>query len=456
MAANDFIDELIDQLGPDVVRTSLEQREAYRYDRARDPRAQLPLAAVLPRTVEQVQTTLRWASAHRIPVTPRGAGTGLSGGADGLDGGIVLSLERMTAIEIDPATRTARAEPGALNVAVKQAAAEHGLWYPPDPSSYEISSIGGNVATNAGGLCCVKYGVTMDYVLGLDVVLADGRLVTFGGPRAKDVTGLPLAKLMVGSEGTLGVVTAVIAKLTPPLAPPATLVATFADVTQAARAVVQMCRDCKPSMVELMDNASINAVEDNLKMGLDRGAGALLLVQSDAAGQSRQLEMDLVRAACQDAGATDVVDTDDPDDGVLFVAARRAVLPSLERLGACLLEDVGVPVPRLPELLGGVEKIAAELGLAIPTVAHAGDGNAHPVIVHDPSDPDQQERVQRAFARIIELALSLDGTITGEHGVGRIKQPMVRAQLGDDVVDLQHAIKAAFDPLGILNPGAGY
>jgi len=234
--------ELVGVLPDGVVVTAPDALEKYRFDWTHDATAGTPLAAVRPETAEQVQVTLRWASAHGIPVVPRGAGSGLSGGALAVDGGIVLSTERMRAIEIDTESRVAVVEPGALNVEVKRAAAAEGLWYPPDPSSYEICSIGGNIATNAGGLCCVKYGVTTDYVLGLDVVLADGTLVTLGGKRVKDVAGLPLLKLFVGSEGTLGIVTRATLRLVPAQAPRATVVATFPTVAAAAAAVIELGR----------------------------------------------------------------------------------------------------------------------------------------------------------------------------------------------------------------------
>lgn len=450
------VQELADELGSDIVRTSDEQREAYRYDWARDPEAELPLAVVLPREVAQVQATMRWASRHGVAVIPRGAGSGLSGGASAQAGSIVLCLERMTHVEVDPATRTARAQAGVLNADVKKAAAEHGLWYPPDPSSFQISTIGGNVATNAGGLCCVKYGVTVDYILGLQVVLADGRLLELGGPRVKDVAGLNLIKLLVGSEGTLGIVTEVLCRLVPKLPEPATLVAIFASLTDAAEAVVRACSTARPSMVELMDNASINAVEDFRPMGLKRSAGAMLLIQSDAPGEARRLELDAVRTACEQASATEIFETVDPEESAMFVEARRAVFPALERLGAYMLEDVGAPVPRLPELVGGVAAIAEKYDLLIPVVAHAGDGNTHPFIVYDAGDSDEKDRAAMAFTEIMQLGLSLGGTISGEHGIGRLKRPLLRDQLGDDVLELQHQIRKVWDPHGLLNPGAGY
>ncbi|GAA1427913.1 FAD-linked oxidase C-terminal domain-containing protein [Microlunatus lacustris] len=449
----DALDGLVSALG-DAVLTDPATLEAYRHDWAREPGAGTPVAVVRARSAADVQTALRWASQHGVPVVPRGAGTGLSGGTSAVDGGLVLTLEQMQAVEIDVETRVAVAEPGALNSAVKAAAAEHGLWYPPDPASYEICSVGGNVATNAGGLCCVKYGVTSDYVLGLDVVLADGTLVTLGGKRIKDVAGLNLLKLFVGSEGTLGVITRVLLRLVPAQPPRATLVASFPTVTDAARAVVATGRAVRPSMLELMDRAAINAVEDHKPMGLDRTAGALLIAQSDAPATAAAAEVAVIEAACRAAGADEVFSTDDPEEGELFIAARRLAFHAIEVRGSLLLEDVGVPVPRLPELVEGVAAIAAGLAVEIPVVAHAGDGNAHPMIVFDPTDPAGSARAHQAFERIMTLALGLGGTITGEHGVGRTKRGALPAQLGADVMALSHRIKDALDPQGILNPGA--
>src|SRR6478736_3326231 len=317
------LDSLRSVLPETVVLVEPVTLENYRYDWSRDPGAGTPLAVARPDDAAQVQAVVRWAAANKIGIVPRGAGTSLSGGSSAVSGGIVLSMERMRAIEIDTTTRVAVVEPGAFNAEVKAAAAEHGLWYPPDPSSYEICSIGGNIATNAGGLCCVKYGVTTDYVLGLDVVLADGEKITLGGKRIKDVAGLSLLKLFVGSEGTLGIITRAILRLVPAQPPRATLVATFADPEAAARAVVELGMVARPSMVELMDNASINIVEDARKMGLDRTAGALLVIQSDAPGAACSAEIEIAEAACDKHGATECFSTDDADEGELFVEARR-------------------------------------------------------------------------------------------------------------------------------------
>jgi glycolate oxidase len=447
------LQQLIANLG-DAVRTDPVSCENYRFDWSRDPTAGIPLAVVRPQNTAEVQTTIRWAAEHRVPVVPRGAGTGLSGGSSAVSGGIVLSLERLHSIEIDVAARVAVVEAGAFNAEVKAAAAQHGLWYPPDPSSYEISSIGGNIATNAGGLCCVKYGVTTDYVLGLDVVLADGTLITLGGKRIKDVAGLSLLKLFVGSGGTLGIITSAILRLIPVQGPRSTLVAYFPTVQAAADTVVAIGRTLRASMMELMDQTSINAVEDYRSMGLDRSAGAMLIAQSDAPGAACAAEIELMEAACTTAGAKDVFVTTDPDEGELFVAARRAAFSAIESRGSILLEDVGAPVPQLPQLLSGIAALADSYAVEIPVVAHAGDGNTHPIVIYDRGDPDARDRAYLAFDEIMQLAINLGGTITGEHGVGRAKKAALPAQLGPDVMALSQTIKNALDPLGILNPGA--
>ncbi|MEN3219613.1 FAD-linked oxidase C-terminal domain-containing protein [Mycolicibacterium porcinum] len=445
---------LISELPEGVVVTDPDILASYRQDRAADPAAGTPLAVVRPTRTEEVQTVLRWASAHQVAVVPRGAGTGLSGGATALDGGIVLSTEKMRDITVDPVTRTAVVQPGLLNAEVKKAVAAHGLWYPPDPSSFEICSIGGNVATNAGGLCCVKYGVTTDYILGLQVVLADGTAVRLGGPRLKDVAGLSLTKLFVGSEGTLGVVTEATLRLLPPQHSPCTVVATFDSVEAASNSVVKITGRIRPSMLEFMDAVAINAVEDKLKMGLDRNAAAMMVAASDDRGAAGQSDAQFMAQVFTECGATEVFSTSDPDEGEAFVAARRFAIPAVEAKGSLLLEDVGVPLPALAELVSGVAAIAADRDLLISVIAHAGDGNTHPLIVFDPADADMAARAQLAFGEIMDLAVGLGGTITGEHGVGRLKQPWLAGQIGPDAVELNHRIKRALDPQNILNPGA--
>ncbi|AFC52813.1 MULTISPECIES: FAD-binding oxidoreductase [Mycobacterium] len=453
--SSDALASLIADLPDGMVVTDPTVTEGYRQDRAFDPSAGKPLAVVRPRRTEEVQTVLRWATANRVPVVPRGAGSGLSGGATALDNCIVLSTEKMRDISVDPVTRTAVCQPGLFNAEVKKAAAEHGLWYPPDPSSFEICSIGGNIATNAGGLCCVKYGVTTDYVLGMQVVLADGTAVRLGGPRLKDVAGLSLTKLFVGSEGTLGVVTEVTLRLVPKQNASSVVVATFASVQDAVDAVLGVTARLRPSMLEFMDSVAINAVEDTLRMDLDRGAAAMLVAGSDERGRAGSEDAEIMAKVLAENAATEVFSTDDPDEGEAFVVARRFCIPAVEAKGSLLLEDVGVPLPALGRLVTGIAGIAAERDLMISVIAHAGDGNTHPLIVYDPADADMTERAHLAFGEIMDLAVGLGGTITGEHGVGRLKRPWLAGYLGPEVMDLNRRIKQALDPKGILNPGSG-
>ena len=447
------VDDLASFLPPDALVLDPGIIEPYRYDRAETVVPGRPVAVVRARCAEDVQAVMRIASAHRVPVVPRGAGTGLSGGSAAVDGCITLSTERMRRIEIDRGAMVAVVEPGLFNAEVKAAAREHGLWYPPDPSSFEICSIGGNMATNAGGLCCVKYGVTTDYVLGLDVVLADGTLVRLGGRTVKDVAGYDLKRLFVGSEGTLGVITSATLRLRPLPPPASTVVATFADVVDAGRAVAAVMAQLRPSALELMDRTAVRAVEAQLRMGLDEECGALLLGRSDAGGAQSSADAAVIEAACAAAGASYVAATDDEDEGEQLMAARRMAIPCVEKLGTVLIDDVGVPIPRIPSLIAAVEDVSAQTGTVIAVIGHAGDGNFHPLVVFDRHDPAATARAEEAFGAVMDAALALGGTITGEHGVGTLKRPWLRPQLGPDVIALTQRIKDALDPLGILNPG---
>lgn len=426
--------------------------EPYRRDRANDPGAGVPLAVVLPESTEDVQAVMRWASAHGVPVTPRGAGTGLSGGATAVERGIVLSTERMRAMRVDAVTRTAVVQPGLLNSEVKAAAAAHSLWYPPDPASSEICTIGGNAATNAGGLCCVKYGVTTDYVLGAQVVLPDGRAIRLGGPRLKDVAGLSMLKLFVGSEGTLGVITELTLRLLPSPLPARTVVGWFAGAEGAASAASEIASRIRPSMLEYMDRTSVNAVEDVLGVGLRRDAAALIVARSDDRHPDGA-EAAVMLEAFTRHGAFEAFEAADAEEGERFAHARRIAIPAVENLGALLLEDVGVALPRLPALVAGVQEIAGARDVTIAFIAHAGDGNTHPLIVYDPGDLHLTERARLAYGEVMDLAIRLGGTITGEHGVGRLKRPWLVEQVGADVLDVSQRVKDALDPDGILNPG---
>jgi glycolate oxidase len=447
--ADDVRAALVEALGAASVVVDADVMAAHSADRAMSVVPGRPIALVRANDTAGIQATLRVATRFGTPVVPRGLGTGLSGGSAAIDGCIMLSTERMRSLSIDRAGMIATVGPGIRNAELKEAAAEHGLWYPPDPSSFEICSIGGNLATNAGGLCCVKYGVTTDYVLGIEVVLADGRAVRLGGRTIKDVAGYDLKRLFVGSEGTLGVITEALLRLRPPPPPASTVIATFTSVVDAGKAVTRIVADVRPAALELMDRAAMTAVERVKPMGLDLEAAALLLARTDAGGD----EADRIASACEAAGAAYVARTDDIDEGEMLMGARRMAIPCVERLGTVLIEDVGVPVPRIPELLAAVEAIAEEHRTAIPVIGHAGDGNFHPLVTYDAGDPDATARAEAAFDAVMEVALSLDGTVSGEHGIGVLKARHLVSQLGEDVMDLTRRIKHAIDPDGILNPG---
>ena len=365
----------------------------------------------------------------------------------------MLSTEKMRDISVDPVTRTAVCQPGLFNAEVKKAAAEHGLWYPPDPSSYEICSIGGNIATNAGGLCCVKYGVTTDYVLGMQVVLADGTAVRLGGPRLKDVAGLSLTKLFVGSEGTLGIVTEVTLRLLPPQNASSVVVASFASVQAAVDAVLGVSARLRPSMLEFMDSVAINAVEDTLRMGLDRGPRPQCWPAPTSAG-GRAETPNYCRRCSRERCDGSVFHRLTPTRVRRSSSARRFCIPAVGAEGRCCSKTSGSRCPA-PALVDGIAGIAGRRDITVALIAHAGDGNTHPLIVFDPADHAMAARAELAFGEIMELAISLDGTITGEHGVGRLKRPWLASQLGPDAMGCNRRIKHALDPLGILQPGRG-
>ena len=452
-----LLDDLTQQLPPGVVVTDPDVVQGYRRDRCDLVDAGSPLCVVRAASTADVATTLAWATRHRIPVVPRGAGTGLSGGAHAIDGGIVLSLERMTAVrEIDPQGRLAVVEAGVINADVGRAVAAHGLFYPPDPGSFEISTIGGNLATNAGGMRCVKYGVTRDAVLGLEVVLADGRILNVGGRTVKNVAGLDLTSLFVGSEGTLGVITAATLRLRrAPAVPPTTFAATFPRLQEAGRAVSAIVASgAVPSLLELMDRETINAVEDHRRMDLDRQAAALLIGQAD--GPDAESQVALMTACAEAAGADFVLTTADPVEGdALLMARRLAGFATMEK-GPCVIEDVGVPPHLLVELISEVQRVADECGIRIATVGHAGDGNLHPTLMLPDLDESTRVRALHAADRISRAAIALGGTITGEHGIGALKQRWLADQLDPLAGEVSTAVKFALDPAGILNPGRGF
>jgi glycolate oxidase len=449
-----FLANLADYLPPKRVVTRAETLEGLRRDQTPIIEAGTPIAAVFPTSTEEVATVLRLASKYRVPVVPRGAGSGLAGGANAIDGGVVLSLIRMDRIlEISAADLVVVTQPGVLNATLAAAVNARGFFYAPDPSSFEISSIGGNLATNAGGLRCLKYGVTREAALALQVVLADGQVARVGRRSVKGVSGYDLVGLFVGSEGTLGVITEATLRLRPAPLPSGTLLASFGRLVETAAAVASMtAAGVLPSVLELMDQATIRAVEEWRHLGLNTDAAAVLIARSDTAEFGRA-ELDAAEEASRSAGAAEILRSSDALESEGLMDARRAAYPALERLGIALLEDVAVPRGQIVHLVEAVQRIAAEHEIRIGTFGHVGDGNLHPTLVIPRGDAAAQTRALAAAEAILRETLALGGTLSGEHGIGLLKRELLASELGEGGIRLSRAIKDALDPLGILNPG---
>jgi glycolate oxidase len=445
------------------------------------------VAGVRAETEGQVRHVVRTCAEFGAPIVPRGAGTGLSGGANATDGSVVLDLSRMNQVlEIDRDNMVCVVQPGIVNNDLKAAVAEHGLWYPPDPASAPWSSIGGNVATNAGGLCCLKYGVTRDYVLGLRVVtgvsavVGDdagaggaggagaggagaggaggyGDAVRLGRRTTKGVAGLDLTGLLVGSEGTLGVITEITLRLRPALTgTPRTIVGAFGGLVASGEAVSLITRrGLSPSVLEILDRACLTAVEEWKHLGIAADAAALLLARVDTPGDSGRDEADALAAAMTDAGAQWVAQSTDAAEAEALFDARRLAYPALERLGPVLTEDVCVPRSAVPAMLGRIEATAARHGVKVATIAHAGDGNLHPLLVTPPGDDGARIAAQAAFEEFLSDAIELGGTVSGEHGIGLLKRGGMRRELDPGALAMQESVRRALDPLGLFNPGKG-
>ena len=415
----------------------------------------VPMLVVLPERIEQVQTLLKLCHARNVPVVARGAGTGLSGGALPLEQGILLVMARFNRIiEVNPAGRFARVQPGVRNLAISQAAAPFDLYYAPDPSSQIACSIGGNVAENAGGVHCLKYGLTVHNLLKVDILTIEGEPMTLGSD-ALDAPGFDLLALFTGSEGMLGIVTEVTVKLLPKPQVARVLLASFDSVEKAGRAVGDIiAAGIIPGGLEMMDNLSIRAAEDFIHAGYPVDAAAILLCELDGVEADVQDDCARVEAVLKAAGATDVRLACDEAERARFWAGRKNAFPAVGRISPdyyCM--DGTIPRRELPRVLNGIAELSEEYGLRVANVFHAGDGNMHPLILFDANVPGELERAEAIGGKILELCVEVGGSITGEHGVGREKINQMCAQFNSDELTLFHAVKAAFDPQGLLNPG---
>lgn len=441
--------------GKDGVLFTPEDLAVYGYDGTFEDHR--PEVVVLPHTNEQVSQVVALAARHHLPLVTRGMGSGLAAGSVPFQGGVVLTLTRMNRIlEIDQTNAIVQVEAGIVTADLQTAVEKLGLFYPPDPSSIRHSTIGGNIACNAGGPRCLKYGVTGDYVLGLTVVLADGRVLHTGGKLIKDVVGYDLTALFTGSEGTLGVITSALLRLTAKPKFAHTALVEFAALEDASRTVSAiLSAGIVPAALELMDETAIACVEEALHLGLPLDVEAILLVETDGGDETTVLrEIEGVAMICLETGARQVKVAKDEGERANLWQARRSVSPALARKAPNKLgEDITVPRSAIPEAIRRFKAISAKYGLPIVIFGHAGDGNLHPNILFDKRDPAQLKKVGQMAGEEFTMALELGGTLSGEHGVGALKRPYMLQALGPVSLEIQKRIKAALDPLNILNPG---
>jgi glycolate oxidase len=450
-----IIDALASIVGADAVLTRPEDLVPYSFD-GTAALSQRPSAVVFPRTTDQVAKCVKVAAAAGTPIVTRGSGTGLSGGSVPTPGCLVVCLTQMDAIlDVDPRNLTLTAQPGAVTLRIDEAAARHGLFYPPDPGSLRISTIGGNVAENSGGLRGLKYGVTRDYVMGLEVVLADGRIARLGSRCVKDVAGYSLKDLFIGSEGTLGIITEVLLKLVPRPAARRTLLALYDRIEDAAETVSAIvAARIIPCTLEFLDRMTAGCVEEYARVGLPTDCEAVLLMETDGHPAAVADEAEQMEAIARAHRAREVRAARDPAEALQLASARRNAFAALaRRRPTTILEDVTVPRSELATMVAYIAETAASFDLQIGTFGHMGDGNLHPTFLTDERDADEMGRVHRALDAIVRRTLELGGTITGEHGVGLAKKPWLRQQMGDAGLGLMRQVKQALDPNGLLNPG---
>ena len=449
------VDALAAIVGRDAVLTQAEDLIPYSFDGTAALK-QRPEAVVFPRSAAQVAECVRLALSAGVPIVTRGSGTGLSGGSVPTPGSLVLCLAQMNAIlDVDARNLTLRAQPGAITQRIDEAAAKHGLFYPPDPGSMRISTIGGNVAENSGGLRGLKYGVTRDYVMGLEVVLASGEIARFGNQCVKDVAGYSLKDLFIGSEGTLGIITEVLLKLVPRPAARRTMLALYDRIEDAAETVSAIvAAHIIPCTLEFLDRMTAVCVEDYAHVGLPTDCEAVLLMETDGHPAVVADEAARMEALARANGARDVRTAKDEAEALQLASARRNAFSALARQRpTTILEDVTVPRSELAGMVRFIADTARAFNLQIGTFGHMGDGNLHPTFLSDERDADEMHRVHEALEAIVKRTLEVGGTITGEHGVGLAKKPWLRQQMGDASLELMRQIKRTLDPRGILNPG---
>jgi len=455
MISKTAIQQLVAKLGAANVASEKEDLLVLGYDSTPGIH-HLPEIAVFPTTTEGVLAAMEVAQREGLPIVPRGSGTGLSGGSVPAKGGMVLCLNRMNRIlEIDEENLTATAEAGVVTLDLFNAVAGKGLFYPPDPGSQKISTLGGNVMEDAGGLRGLKYGVTRDYVMALKCVLPDGSILTTGGKSVKDVAGYAFKDLLIGSEGTLGIVTEVTVKLIPPPQAKRTFLAYFDDIRTAGEAVSKIiAAKIIPSTMEIMDKATINCVEDYVNIGLPRQMAALLLIEVDGHPAMVEEEAQGVRAILERVRAAEIHIAQGAEEAAGLAAARRTALSALARVSpTTLLEDATVPRSRLAETFAEIERLTAKYHLKVGTFGHAGDGNLHPTVLCDERDKDEMLRAHGFYDELYDQVLAWGGTVSGEHGIGMAKKEYLARQIGPGGVRVMKRIKDAFDPKGILNPG---
>jgi glycolate oxidase len=447
--------ELRDIVGGAYFKDDPESLVTHSYD-GTPMQQQLPDGVIYPGNTEQVSRIMKVLSRHQIPLVSRGSGTNLCGGTVPVEGGIIMVMHRMNAIlELDLQNLTATVQPGMITKKFTEYVESQGLFYPPDPSSMAISTIGGNIAECSGGLRGLKYGTTKDYVLGLECVLANGEIMRTGGKLVKDVAGYDLTKLLVGSEGTLAVITEATLKLIPPPQYKKTMLAMFKDIYSAARTVSAIIENrIIPTTLEIMDNPTIRVVDDFAKLGLPLDMAAILLIEQD--GEQETVERDIARISdiCRDEKADQISIASTDEEALKLLTARRSAFTALARLRpTTILEDATVPRSRIADMVLAINRIAEKYNVQIATFGHAGDGNLHPTATTDARDTEEVHRVEAAFEEIFEAAIELGGTITGEHGVGLVKAPFLEWKVGPAGIAIMKNIKQAFDPENILNPG---